>query len=156
MIGSLQRSWLPGAGGQRLAFFEHRGRRVAYATLGSGPPLLCDLGRLHHLDVFWRHPPYRRLVEGLGREFTVIQLDRPGCGLSDRSLADFTLSAEVALLQRLLDHLGLEQASVLASGTSVNVVLATAAQQPEMVFRLAVFGASAGGHAKAKPYFLSL
>ena len=88
--------------GQRLGFFEHRGRRVAYATLGDGPLLLCDLGRLHHLDVFWRYPPYRRLVEALARRFTVVRWDRPGCGLSEPGQADFTLAGEVALFDRLL------------------------------------------------------
>ncbi|HSR24095.1 MAG TPA: helix-turn-helix transcriptional regulator, partial [Candidatus Eisenbacteria bacterium] len=67
---------------------------MAYATLGAGPALLCDLGRLHHLDVFWRYPPYRRLVEGLAQRFTVVRLDRPGCGLSERDEADFTIDGE--------------------------------------------------------------
>ena len=127
--------------GQRLGSFEHAGRSVAYAMLGDGPPLLCDLGRLHHLDVFWRHPPYRRLVETLAREFTVVRLDRPGCGLSDRTAADFSLEAEFLLFDRLLDHLHLDGTAVLAAASSAPVALATAAHRPERVRRLAVFGA---------------
>jgi hypothetical protein len=34
----------PGLGrGQRIGYVEHADCRVAYATLGSGPPLLCDV-----------------------------------------------------------------------------------------------------------------
>jgi pimeloyl-ACP methyl ester carboxylesterase/DNA-binding CsgD family transcriptional regulator len=139
-----------------VGFFQHRSRRVAYATLGSGPPLLCDFGRLHHLDVFWRHPPYRRLVEALAREFTVIQMDRPGCGLSDRSLADFTMPAELALFARLLDHLRLDRTAILASGSASQMMIAMAAKHPELVSRLALFGTWAPAHPQAKPYLPAL
>jgi DNA-binding CsgD family transcriptional regulator/pimeloyl-ACP methyl ester carboxylesterase len=130
--------------GQRLGSFVHAGRSVAYATVGEGPPLLCDLGRLHHLDVFWRHPPYRRVVEALAREFTVVRFDRPGCGLSDRSAADFSLDAELRLLEGLLDHLRLDGPAVLAAASSTPVLIAMAALRPDRVARLAVFGAWAG------------
>jgi DNA-binding CsgD family transcriptional regulator/pimeloyl-ACP methyl ester carboxylesterase len=125
--------------GQRLKFFDHRGRRVAYATLGSGPALLCDLGRLHHLDVFWRYPPYRALVEALARRFTVVRWDRPGCGLSDRGESDFTLDGEIALFDRLLDELGTRQVAVLGAASSAAIMLAIAALRPARVSRLAVF-----------------
>jgi DNA-binding CsgD family transcriptional regulator/pimeloyl-ACP methyl ester carboxylesterase len=127
--------------GQRLGSFEHRGRRVAFATAGDGPPLLCDLGRLHHLDVFWRYPRYRRLVDTLAREFTVIRFDRPGCGLSDRARADFTLEGELALFDRLTDELHLDRLAVLAWESSAQVMIAVAALRPARVSRLALFGA---------------
>jgi len=128
-----------GAAGHRHGFFDHRGRRVAFATLGAGPVLVCDLGRLHHLDVFWRYPPYRRLVEALARRFTVVRWDRPGCGLSERTGADFSIDAEVALFDRLLAELGVEDAAVLASASAAPVMIAVAARRPERVSRLAVF-----------------
>lgn len=127
---------------QRLEWFELKGRRVAYATVGSGPPLLCDLGRLHHLDVFWRHPPYRRLVQALAGQFTVIRFDRPGCGLSDRSGADFTIEGELALFDRLVEVLRLVELDVFAAASAAPVMIAVAALRPARVRRLALFGAS--------------
>ena len=138
--------------GQRLGSFEHAGRAVAYATVGDGPPLLCDLGRLHHLDVFWRYPPYHRLVEALAREFTVVRLDRPGCGLSDRTVVDFSLEAELALFDRLVDHLELRATAVLAAASSAPIAVATAALRPGRVSRLATFGAWAGTPAHRAGY----
>jgi DNA-binding CsgD family transcriptional regulator/pimeloyl-ACP methyl ester carboxylesterase len=132
------------AAGQRLGSFEHAGRSVAYATLGTGPPLICDLSRLHNLDVFWRYPPYRRLVEAVAREFTTVRLDRPGCGLSDRTAADFSMEAEVRLFDRLLEHLELEEAALLGASSSAQVVIALAALRPERVSRIALFGAWTG------------
>ncbi|HEY4025212.1 MAG TPA: LuxR C-terminal-related transcriptional regulator [Candidatus Dormibacteraeota bacterium] len=132
------------AAGQKLGFFDHRGRRVAYATAGGrGTPLLCDLGRIQHLDVFWRYPPYRRLVEALAGHFMVIRVDRPGCGLSDRGGADFSIDGELTLFDRLLDELDLDDTAILSAGTSAPASIATAALRPRRVSRLAVFGACA-------------
>ena len=108
------------------------------------------------MGFFWRYPPYRRLVEALAREFTVIRVDRPGCGLSGRSHADFTLPSELALFGRLLDHLGLEETAVLASGTSSPVMIAAAAMCSERVSRLVVFGARASDHTEAMLYLPGL
>jgi pimeloyl-ACP methyl ester carboxylesterase/DNA-binding CsgD family transcriptional regulator len=129
---------------QRLRFLEHGGRRVAYAVTGTGPPLLCDLSRLHHLDVFWRRAPYRQLVEALSRRFTVIRFDRPGCGLSDRTAVDLGLAAELALFDRLTDALSLPQTAVLAAGSAAPAMVAVAALRPGRVARLALFGARIG------------
>jgi len=131
--------------GQRLGSFLVGDRRVAYATAGEGPPLVCDLSRLHHLDVFWRYVPYRRLVQALARQFTVVRFDRPGCGLSDRAAADFGVDAELALFDRLVEELRLGEPAVLASGSSAAAMLAVAARRPERVRRLALFGASRPG-----------
>jgi DNA-binding CsgD family transcriptional regulator/pimeloyl-ACP methyl ester carboxylesterase len=134
----------PAGAGQRLRFFEHGGRRVAYALVGRGPALVCDLARLHHLDVFWRYPPYRRLVRALAARFTVVRYDRPGCGLSDRAFSDFSLDGELALFQRLLDELGGGPVPVLAAGSAATVAISIAARRPDLVSRLAVFGAWTG------------
>jgi pimeloyl-ACP methyl ester carboxylesterase/DNA-binding CsgD family transcriptional regulator len=96
------------------------------------------------------------MVEALGGEFTVIQMDRPGCGLSDRSYANFTLPAEVELFGMLLDELGHQQTAVLASGTATQVMIAAAALRPERVSGLAVFGARAPGHPHVLPYLPGL
>lgn len=142
--------------GQRLGSFAHHGRRVAFAVVGQGPPLVCDLGRLHHLDVFWRHPPYRALVEALARSFTVIRFDRPGCGLSDRAAADFTLGGELALFDRLVEALGLDRPAVLAWASSVPVAVAVAALRPARMSRLALFDAATRPWQEAAGYLDAL
>jgi DNA-binding CsgD family transcriptional regulator len=144
------------APGQQLGFLELHGRRVAYATSGDGPPLLCDLGRIHDLSIFWRHRPYRRFVEALAREFTVVRFDRPGCGLSDRSHADFRLHADLTLIERLLDELGLDATAVLATGGSTRVMLAAAALRPRRISRLVVLGARAADDSGEHRYHAAL
>ncbi|HXM54417.1 MAG TPA: alpha/beta fold hydrolase [Candidatus Dormibacteraeota bacterium] len=129
---------------------------MAYATVGAGPVLLCDLGRLHHLDVFWRRPSYRRLVEALARRFTVVRWDRPGCGLSERGPPDFSIAGETARFDRLLAELGVSELAVLATATAATAMLAVAAARPGRVSRLAVFGASARPRAGSADYRAAL
>jgi DNA-binding CsgD family transcriptional regulator/pimeloyl-ACP methyl ester carboxylesterase len=144
------------APGQQLGFLEVNGRRIAYATSGDGPPLLCDLGRIHDLGIFWRHRPYRRFVEALAREFTVVRFDRPGCGLSDRSHADFRLHADLSLIERLLDELGLDATAALAAGGSARVMLAAAALRPSRISRLVVLGPRAADDSGEHRYYAAL
>ena len=130
---------------QTIGFMPHRDGRVAYAVVGSGPPLLVDLGRAHDLEAFWRNPWYRGLIQRLGRRFTVVRWDRPGFGLSDRQSRDLTLEGELDLLDHLTFHLGLEQVRALAAGDAGPIMIQFAARRPAMVSRLALFGTAAAG-----------
>jgi pimeloyl-ACP methyl ester carboxylesterase/DNA-binding CsgD family transcriptional regulator len=136
---------------QAIGFLPHRGGRVAYAVVGGGPALLLDLGRAHDLEAFWRHPAYRRFVQRLGRRFTVVRWDRPGFGLSDRDGAHLSLEAELALIEHLARHLGLEDARALAADDGGPVMVQFAARQPGRVSRLALFGTSAEGRWLSSP-----
>ncbi|HEY7200227.1 MAG TPA: alpha/beta fold hydrolase [Candidatus Dormibacteraeota bacterium] len=128
---------------QVIGFFTHRGAHVAYAATGTGPPLLLDVGRVHHLEAFWRHAPYRRLVRRLSRRFTVLRWDRPGFGMSDRGPADLSAEAEAALVERLADVVGGAPVAIVAAGDAGPTMVRFAAGHPERVSRLALFGTSA-------------
>ena len=63
------------------------GVRLAYATVGGGPPLVKASSWLTHLEYDWQSPIWRHWVEGLSRDHTYLRYDARGCGLSDRSTA---------------------------------------------------------------------
>src|SRR5437868_9506287 len=65
-------------------FTTSEGVRIAYATIGQGPPLVSIPPWLSHLELLWDAPAFRNFNEALARDFTVILYDRYGCGLSDR------------------------------------------------------------------------
>jgi pimeloyl-ACP methyl ester carboxylesterase/DNA-binding CsgD family transcriptional regulator len=136
---------------QAIGFLSHRGGRVAYAVSGSGPTLLLDAGRAHHLEAFWRHPPYRRLVRRLGRHFTVVRWDRPGFGLSDRDRIDLSPGAELRLVERLVEAVDARDVAILAAGDAGPGMIRFAARHPDRVARLALFGTAAGAAAPALP-----
>jgi|GEM_PF-3890579 len=63
-------------------FFSTRdGVRIAYATLGQGPPIISIPPFLSHLELMWEAPAFRAFNETLAADFTVIRYDRYGCGL---------------------------------------------------------------------------
>jgi pimeloyl-ACP methyl ester carboxylesterase/DNA-binding CsgD family transcriptional regulator len=119
--------------------------RVAYSVTGSGPPLVCLLGWVSHLGLMWENPEHRRFVEALSREHTVIRYDKLGCGLSDRDRTDFTLESELAVLEALVEQLGLERFALFGSCESGQVAAAYAATHPDRVSSLIMYGSCARG-----------
>jgi pimeloyl-ACP methyl ester carboxylesterase len=122
------------------------GERVAYATLGSGPPLIRPPGWISNIETSWESPsgtasrtPTRRLAE----KRTVIWYDRHGCGLSDRNRTDFTLDDDLVDLETVVDHLGLRRFSLfgLSSGGATSMLYA--AHHSEKVSRLILYGTGA-------------
>jgi pimeloyl-ACP methyl ester carboxylesterase/DNA-binding CsgD family transcriptional regulator len=128
-----------------IRFVSTPAGRVAYTVTGSGPPLLYHLGWVSHLGLMWEMPAHRRFVEVLAREYTVIRYDRVGCGLSDRSRAVFTLESELAVLEALIEHLGLDRYALFGSCDGGHVAAAHAVRHPEAVAALLVYGSCARG-----------
>jgi pimeloyl-ACP methyl ester carboxylesterase/DNA-binding CsgD family transcriptional regulator len=128
-----------------IRFVSTPAGRVAYSVTGSGPPLLYFLGWVSHLELMWELPAHRRFVEVLAREFTVVRYDRVGCGLSDRARDVFTLESELAVLDALIEHLGLDRYALLGSCDGGQVAAAHAARNPGAVAALLVYGSCANG-----------
>ena len=59
------------------------GTRIAYATVGTGPPLVRAAHWITHLDYDWQSPVWRHWLVGLARQRQFIRYDERGCGLSD-------------------------------------------------------------------------
>ena len=119
--------------------------RVAYSVTGSGPTLLCLTGWVSHLGLMWENAEHRRFVEALAREHTVIRFDKLGCGLSDRDRTDFTMESELAVLEALVEHLGLRRFALFGSCESGQVAAAYAATHPDVLSSLIVYGSCVRG-----------
>src|SRR5262245_20933649 len=127
----------------RVAFCRNRdGRRIGYMMWGNGPVLVVPPGWTSHLELQWHYlgmePFYARLAES----FRLICYDRRGCGLSERTRDDFTLEAEVADLETVIDEAAPADAiSLLGVAQAAPICIAYAAAHPERVTRLVLFGA---------------
>jgi pimeloyl-ACP methyl ester carboxylesterase/DNA-binding CsgD family transcriptional regulator len=130
---------------QVMRFAATPAGRVAYSVTGSGPPLVCLLGWVSHLGLMWENPEHRRFVEALAREHTVIRFDKLGCGLSDRIRTDFTMESELAVLEALVEHLGLTRFALFGSCESGQVAAAYAAAHPDVLSSLIVYGSCVRG-----------
>ena len=87
------REYRPSVSGQRTGFFRFDGHRIAFATLGSGPPLVLPAWWVSNVVEDWKVESFRRFMEGLAGGKRVIRYDRLGCGMSDRERPRETLSS---------------------------------------------------------------
>jgi pimeloyl-ACP methyl ester carboxylesterase/DNA-binding CsgD family transcriptional regulator len=127
-------------------------RTVAWSSIGSGPPLVIGGWWASHLALNWEDPAFHRFVQQLARRHRVIRYDRPGSGLSDRQgPPPVSLDEELAALTGLLESIDLDRASVLGASAGCAVATAYAAQNPERVDRLVLYGSYARGADIASP-----
>lgn len=108
------------------------GVRIAFGTAGSGP-VLIRLPSLPftHSQMDWEKddPFYNRLAAN----WTIVQIDPRGVGLSDRDVEDFSIDKRVLDIEAVLDKLGVESAPLHAIGWSAPVVVTMAVRKPERV-----------------------
>jgi DNA-binding CsgD family transcriptional regulator/pimeloyl-ACP methyl ester carboxylesterase len=119
---------------------------IAFTTFGTGPPLVLLPGvpfECFHLE--WQIPEQRAFYEALGRRLTVTQYDARGTGLSQRDASDFSLGAMLADLEAVIAAVGLARFGLLGRWNSGLYAIAYAAQHPERVTGLALWGGFARG-----------
>jgi class 3 adenylate cyclase len=115
------------------------GTRIAYVSLGEGPPLVQvgpwggDVGR------DWGRPDCRAALESLSRGRLYVAFDRRGVGASQREVDVFSLEAQVADVVAVVDHLGLEQFDLWGMLDGAAISVAYAAEHPKRVSRLALW-----------------
>ena len=121
------------------------GVRLAYATVGEGPPLVRAAHWITHLDYDWHSPVWRHWLEGLARGRTLVRYDERGCGLSDHDVAELSFEAFVRDLETVVDALGLERFPLIGVSQGGPVAVAYAERHPERVSRLVLVNSYAQG-----------
>ncbi|GAA6525841.1 alpha/beta fold hydrolase [Intrasporangium sp. DVR] len=131
---------------QRIRFCRASdGVRIAYATVGEGPPLVRAAHWITHLDYEWHSPVWRHWMEGLSRGRTFIRYDERGCGLSDHDPQDISFESFVRDLETVVDELGLERFPLMGLSQGGPVAVEYAVRHPERVSRLILIGAFVTG-----------
>ena len=118
---------------------------IAYATIGSGPPLVKAANWLSHLEVDGRSPVWRHWIRELSRHNTLVRYDERGCGLSDWNVEDFSLEAWVRDLEAVVDALELERFPLLGISQGGPIAIAYATRHPERVSHLILYGSYVRG-----------
>ncbi|GAA4404761.1 alpha/beta fold hydrolase [Fodinibacter luteus] len=136
----------PGRVEQRIRFCRTAdGERLAYATVGDGPPLVRAAHWITHLDHEWESPVWQHWMEGLSRNRTLVRYDERGCGLSDHDPYDVSLESFVHDLETVVDDLGLERFPLMGLSQGGPVAVEYAHRHPERVSRLVLVGAFVQG-----------
>lgn len=127
-------------------------RTVAWSSVGSGPSLVIGGWWASHLALNWEDRAFQAFVQALARRHTVIRYDRPGIGLSDRDgPPPAGLGEELAALTGLLENVGLPRLSLLGASSGSAVAAAYAAESPDRVDRLVLYGSFPRGANIASP-----
>ena len=127
------------------------GHRLAYVDEGRGPLLFFPTWWVSHLERDAEAPAYARFFARLAARFRVVRYDRAGVGLSDRGPRIYSLDAELADLESLVDHLGESRARILGCSCGGPVALAYAAKHPERVEKLVLFASYLAGESLLTP-----
>jgi pimeloyl-ACP methyl ester carboxylesterase/DNA-binding CsgD family transcriptional regulator len=125
---------------QRMGTADLAGGQVAYAVTGSGPFLLVVPGWLSHLELGWAIPAERMFYESLSQGRTLVRYDRPGCGLSDPYDGPRTMELELATIVAVTEAVGMTRFDAFGFSLGAAVAATWAADRPETVSRLALYG----------------
>lgn len=137
---------------QVIRYVTIDGASVAWSAVGSGPPLVIGGWWSSHLELDWADAAFRSFVSQLAAHRTVIRYDRPGTGLSDRSVPPATsLNAELRTLSALLDHIDPGPVALLGASSGCLVAVAYTASRPDRVSQLILYGSYAAGADIAAP-----
>ena len=124
------------------------GVRLAYAKVGSGPPLVRTGHWMSHLEYDWELPISRHLLLELAKSFTLFRYDARGNGLSDWDVGELSLDAWVSDMETVVDAAGLARFPLLGLSQGCAVSIAYAAKHPDRVSHLILYGGFAIGHNK--------
>jgi len=126
---------------QDIRFCQVDGRRLAYAAVGEGPPLLFGGRWVTHLEEEWDDPRARSFYEELAATHRVVRYDRIGAGLSDRGFsAPPTIESDARALAAVVAACGAEPATIFACSCAGLATAHFAAATPERVRKIVVFG----------------
>ncbi|HXZ55850.1 MAG TPA: alpha/beta fold hydrolase [Burkholderiales bacterium] len=123
------------------------GVRLAYATSGSGPPLVRAPHWFSHLEHDWSNPAMRPWVAGLSQRYSLLRFDQRGTGLSDREAAIPSWECHVSDLECVVDAAQLDRFALLGLSQGAAYAIAYAARHSERVSHLVICGGFARGRA---------
>jgi pimeloyl-ACP methyl ester carboxylesterase len=112
--------------------------RIAYERTGTGPALLLLHGGVSD------HREWRRQLDSLSDEFTVVAWDAPGCGQSSDPPEFFRLPDYADCLARFVSALGLERPHVLGLSFGGGLALELYRRHPALPQSLILASAYAG------------
>ena len=113
------------------------GVNIAFSTHGEGMPLVrIPSAPFTHLEMEWQFPELRDWAQRLAAKRMLVRYDGRGSGLSDRTVTDYSLEAQMLDLEAVVDRAGLETFALFTSFFLGPVAIAYAVRHPERVSRL--------------------
>src|SRR4051812_11210596 len=127
------------------------GTVIRFATAGNGPVAIYVPGWVSHLELGWALPAERRFYEGLATGRTLVRYDRPGSGLSGATGRTDIVEVELEVLQLVAHAVKADRFDLIGASFGAPLAVKWAAQHPESVSRLVLYGGWVDGDAGATP-----
>ena len=121
------------------------GARLAFATVGEGPPLVKAANWLNHLELDWDSPVWSPLFRDLARDHRLVRYDERGNGLSDWAVPELSFEAFVRDLETVVDAAEIDRFPLLGISQGCAVAIEYAARHPGRVSHLVLWGGYAAG-----------
>lgn len=119
-------------------YLHYNGHRLHYLDEGKGTVIV-----MVHGNPTWSYY-YRKLVALLSKKHRVIVPDHMGCGLSDKPQQyDYTLKSHISALNHLLDHLKIDNYSLVVHDWGGPIGIGCGVRKPERVDKLLLFNTAA-------------
>jgi len=119
--------------------------RIAYATVGSGTPIVKAANWLNHLELDWDSPIWGDLFNVLAKDRELIRYDERGNGLSDWDVKEINQEVFVKDLETVVDQLELKKFPLLGISQGCAVSIEYAVRHPERVSALILISGYASG-----------
>ena len=118
------------------------GVRIAFGTAGSGPAIVrAPSLPFTHSQIEWEQGS--EFFDQLAANWSIVQYDPRGTGLSDRDIDDVSMEARMLDLEAVVDKLGIDKFALHAIGWSGPMAITYAVRHPERVTHLVLDDAQA-------------
>ncbi len=118
---------------------------IAYQVFGDGPfDVVISLPSSSHLELAWEVPMMRAYFEHLASFARVINFDKRGVGLSDKSAGYSSPEARMDDIRAVMDAADSGRAAVIGWSEGVRLSLLFAATYPDRVWALVACGGRVG------------
>jgi pimeloyl-ACP methyl ester carboxylesterase/DNA-binding CsgD family transcriptional regulator len=125
----------------RIRFCQSRdGTKIAYATEGTGAPVVRAAHWVSHLNFDVKSPIWGPWLAALGRGRALTRYDSRGCGLSDREQVQFTLDKQVEDLEAVVNAANLDRFTLFGMAGGASIAVLFAARHPKRVSHLILHG----------------
>jgi serine/threonine protein kinase len=121
------------------------GTRIAYSTIGDGPPFVQCATSLSHLEYDWETPIWRHWLDELSQNHTLVRYNYRGTGLSDWNVEDLSWEGWVRDLEAVVEALGIEKFPLMSMSQSGTVAIKYAYDHPDKVSHLIIYAGYARG-----------
>jgi class 3 adenylate cyclase len=125
-------------------YAEIQGLRIAYQTVGEGPPdVLLSSGHFNNMDAVWEDPGAAVFLRRMAGFCRIIRFDALGSGGSDRPLQSDLMPAYDDQIKVVLDAAGSARAALVTMLDAGPAAIEFAAKHPDRVSHMILWNSTA-------------